>query len=149
MITKQQIQDSVKNFRAANLNSKLTQGNKSSVYQLIIDDYNSRNGKPVSRRRKNKTEKNRPEYVAPAQYGEVDGRQVEVLWPCEMIKVDSSWIVAIGYNAEQRVMKMQTEKYTYAYQDVPEAAFRTFLSTNSPGSYYSKFRKLYRGVALV
>lgn len=149
MITKQQVQDSVNSFRAANLDSKLTQANKSSVYQLIIDDYNSRGTEPVSRRRKNKSEKNRPEFVAPAQYGELEGRQVNVLWPCKMIELSSSWILAIGYNADQRVMKMQTDKYTYAYQDVPEAAFRTFLTTKSPGHYYSKFRKLYRGVALV
>jgi len=148
MITKQQVQDTVKAFRQANAQYKLTQGAKSSVYQLIVDDYKSRGNKPVSRRRYNK-KKDRPDYVAPAQYGKVEGRQVEILWPCEMLTVNSSWIEAVGYNAEQRVMKLQTNKYTYAYQDVPESAFRGFLSAQSPGHYYASFRKIYRGVAIV
>lgn len=147
MITKQQIKDTVTAFRQANTKAKLTQGNKSSIYQLIIDDFNSRKEGPVSRRRYNTETK--PDFVAPAKYSSLGKRRTEILWPCEMIAIDSSWIEAVGYNADQKVMKLQTGKYTYAYQDVPEAAYRTFFTTNSAGRYYASFRKLYRAVALV
>jgi len=148
MITKQQLKDSATAFRQVNAQYKLTKSAKSCLYQLIVDDYKSRNKSPVSRRRNNKKEY-RPNYVAPAEYGLVDGRKIQVLWPCKMVKLNSSWIIAVGYNAKQRVLKLSTEHYTYAYQDVPESAYRAFITTASPGKYFSSFKKIYKGVAIV
>jgi len=147
MITKQYVRDTVKAFRQANEKSKLTQGDKSSIYQLIIDDFNSRKDGPVSRRRYNTETK--PDFAAPAKYSKIGNRKVDVLWACKMIPITSKWIVAVGYNAEEKVMKLQTDTYTYAYQDVPESAFRAFFTTKSPGRYYASFAKLYRAVGIL
>lgn len=147
MITKKQVLNIVDSFRKVNKNCKLSQRNKSSIYQLIIDDYKSSNKQIVSHNRYNKESK--PGFVAPAKYGNIESRNTLVLWPCVMINIRSSWIKAVGYNKDERVLKLSTDKYVYAYHNVPESAYRNFLTSNSPGKYFNSFKKIYKGVAIV
>jgi len=56
----------------------------------------------------------------------------------EMIRVSSSAIRAIGYDASTRRMKITfTEGHTYDFCGVPEIVFKGLLRANSKGSYYN------------
>jgi hypothetical protein len=56
----------------------------------------------------------------------------------EMIRVSSSAITAIGYDAATRRMKIQfSAGYTYDFCGVPESVFNGLLRAGSKGTYYN------------
>lgn len=56
----------------------------------------------------------------------------------EMIRVSSSAIRAIGYDATTRSMKITfTEGHTYDFCGVPEGVFNGLLHASSKGRYYN------------
>jgi hypothetical protein len=56
----------------------------------------------------------------------------------EMIRVSSSAIRAIGYDATTRRMKITfTEGHTYDFCGVPESVFKGLLHAGSKGGYYN------------
>lgn len=56
----------------------------------------------------------------------------------EMIRVSSSAILAIGYDATTRRMKITfTEGHTYDFCRVPESVFEGLLHASSKGRYYN------------
>lgn len=152
-LTKSDLRSAVNNFKEENekLNrrQKLYAGQRSDLYQLVVDDINAKKGK-VSRRRYNRDSiKSLPTYSAPLNF---DSRASGLphLWECKMYKLTSSFITAVGYNASNRVLKLiLNDVYVYTYHDVPESAFRAFLSTNSPGKFYNRFKNTYAGFRLV
>lgn len=153
-LTKTDLRSAVKTYKEANaeLNKrqKLYAGQRSSLYQLVIDDFKVLSTKDkVSKNRKNRASlKDIPCYSAPIKFTQKTSR-VPFLWECKMIPINSSFINAVGYNSEERVLKiMMNNTYLYAYQDVPESAFNTFKSVPSPGKYYNRFAKIYAGVRL-
>jgi hypothetical protein len=56
----------------------------------------------------------------------------------EMIRVSSSAISAIGYDASTMRMKINfVQGHTYDYCRVPESVYKGLLSARSKGSYYN------------
>lgn len=56
----------------------------------------------------------------------------------EMIRVSSSAISAIGYDASTKHMKITfVQGHTYDFCKVPESVFNGLLSARSKGSYYN------------
>jgi hypothetical protein len=56
----------------------------------------------------------------------------------EMIRVSSSAIAAIGYDAATMRMKIRfTQGHTYDFCRVPESVFNAFLRSSSKGTYYN------------
>ena len=150
MLTQTNIRSMYTAFQQENEKAKVYAGQKSSIYQAIINDFKSRETKStVSKNRRDRKGLTRPSYVAPLAFGHTATRKVEILWPCEMVAVDSSFITAVGYNSEYRVLKVTMGKYTYAYQDVPEAIYQGFFNAPSVGKYYNKVKGQYAGIALV
>ena len=153
-LTKTDIRSVVKAYKEANaeLNKRqsLYAGQRSAIYQLIIDDFKTADNKnKVSRNRKNHTSlKKIPSYCAPIKFTQETSR-VPFLWECKMISINSSFINAVGYNADNKVLKiLMNGSYLYAYQDVPESAFNAFLNVPSPGRHYNRFARTYAGVRL-
>jgi len=139
-LTKTDLRAAVKAFKQANtkLNRRqeLYARQRSSLYQLVVDDINvSKEGNKVSRRRRNqKSLSQLPTFSAPIDFTQETSR-VPFLWECKMHKIkDSSFVNAVGYNAEHRVLKvLLNDVYLYSYQDVPESAFNAFLTVPSAG----------------
>jgi len=154
-LTKTDLRAAVKAFKEANATTyrrqQLYAGQRSSLYQLVVDDINaSKKGNKVSRRRCNQKSLSQvPAFSAPIDFTQETSR-VPFLWECKMHRIeDSSFVNAVGYNAEHRVLKLLlNETYLYAYQDVPESAFNAFLTVPSAGSYFNRFTKNYAGVRL-
>lgn len=58
----------------------------------------------------------------------------------EMIRVSSSAISAIGYDAATKRMKIQfTAGHTYDFCYVPESVFNGLLRASSKGAYYNDY----------
>lgn len=58
----------------------------------------------------------------------------------EMIRVSSTAISAIGYDATTMRMKITfVQGHTYDFCKVPESVFKGFLSARSKGSYYNDY----------
>lgn len=56
----------------------------------------------------------------------------------DMIRVSSSAIITIGYDASTRRMKIQfVEGHTYDFCGVPESVFSGLLRASSKGTYYN------------
>lgn len=154
-LTKTDLRSAVKGFKAANAEAKRRQklyaGQRSSLYQLIIDDLKTtKKGVKVSRSRRNqKSLSSLPSFCAPIKFSQ-ETSTVPFLWECKMHKIeDSSFITAVGYNSEQGVLKVLLNgTYLYGYQDVPESAFNAFLNAPSAGTYFNRFAKNYSGVRL-
>jgi len=53
----------------------------------------------------------------------------------EMIQVESSTIVAIGYDKESRRLRVQFKKSIYDYYDVPEYVHYEMMQSGSKGDY--------------
>ena len=151
-LTKSDLRSAVKNFQEENekleRRQKLYAGQRSDLYQLVVDDINAKKGK-VSRRRYNKQSLSElPTYSAPLDFNNTKGG-LPFLWECPMHRISSSFIKAVGYNKENRVLKLiLNSTYVYVYHDVPESAFRAFLTVSSPGKYYNRFKNTYAGFRL-
>lgn len=153
-LTKTDLRSAVSAYKEANaeLNRRqsLYAGQRSSLYQLIIDDMEAtKTQAKVSKARHNQASlKDIPSYSAPIKFTQETSR-IPFLWECKMHAVRSSFINAVGYCKEERVLKiLMNNTYLYAYQDVPESAFTVFLNTKSVGGYYNKFARNYAGVRL-
>lgn len=65
----------------------------------------------------------------------------------EMINVDSSNVSAIGYDADNAILKIQFKNGNlYEYYDVPQFEFDGLLNSDSKGNYghqniYNKYRQ--------
>lgn len=56
----------------------------------------------------------------------------------EMIRVDSSAIIAVGYDPEQRLLKIRfAQGHIYDFCNVPQEVFEEFMSALSKGTYYN------------
>ena len=152
-LTKTDLRSAVKAFKQTNAEADRRQnlyaGQRSSLYQLIIDDINAKEGGKVSRKRRNQKSLSQvPAFSAPIDFTQSNST-VPLLWECKMHPVESSFINAVGYNTEHRVLKiLMNGTYLYAYQDVPESAFNAFLTVPSAGKYFNRFTKNYAGVRL-
>jgi hypothetical protein len=132
-----------------NRRQKLYVGQKSDLYQLIVDDINSKKGKAIHHRHNKKSINSLPNYSAPLDFTNTKNT-IPFLWECQMQPVQSSFIKSVGYNKQHRVLKLiLNNTYVYFYHNVPESAFRTFLNTNSPGLYYNKFKNIFAGFRVV
>ncbi|WP_454765576.1 KTSC domain-containing protein [Cupriavidus campinensis] len=57
-----------------------------------------------------------------------------------MIRVNSSWIAAIGYDPGARRMCIRTDQgKTYDFCGVPQEIFDSFLASGSKGRYYDTY----------
>jgi hypothetical protein len=57
----------------------------------------------------------------------------------EMHRVESSWIAAIGYEADaEEVYVRVIEGGRYAYMDVPLEVWRSFLAADSKGTFVNE-----------
>lgn len=55
----------------------------------------------------------------------------------DLIRIDSSNIYAIGYDAAERILEIQFRSGgVYRYYDVPQAVHREFMSSISKGRYF-------------
>lgn len=148
-LTKRDLKAAIKAFKETNKKENRRQelyiGQRSSLYQLIVDDI--KKGKVSSNRKNRKSLNELPKYVAPLEFTEEN--KVPFLWSCKMHTISSSFINAVGYNEKHRVLKIiLNNTYTYAYQDVPFSAFNTFISSKSAGKYFNRFIKNYSGIRL-
>lgn len=143
MITNKQVCTIVKEFKLLNADERgkerLTQGQKSQIYQLLIDDYKLRTFKSTPG-----THSEQKEFVSSAEYtfGSI-GRRKKVLWPCKMVNTKSSFIRSIGYCNTEHILKIVTQSangtiYAFAYCDVPKIRYTKFLSAKDKGVYYNR-----------
>lgn len=134
MITKKVLLSKVKEFRKQNEATKLTHGQKSKLYGLITKDFTK------TKIKKGWTPK--PKKVGSPLFGNY-GKRVNLLWPCTMHTVSSSFILSIGYNKEHKVLKVVTQQnrkstvYAYAYFDVPFELVQEFMSVRSKGIFFN------------
>lgn len=57
----------------------------------------------------------------------------------EWVAVQSSNVAAVGYDAERRVLGVRFSNGSeYEYRDVPESVYTNFLTSESPGQYFSR-----------
>lgn len=152
-LLKSDIKSAVEAFKKANKENNraksLYAGQRSNLYELIRQDNLAKRDVKASRRRYNKKSiNNLPSFVAPLAF---EGHSaLPSLWECKMTKLKSSYITAIGYNANSRVLKLiLNDVYVYAYQDIPESAYNIFLNSSSPGRYFNRFKQTYAGIRLV
>lgn len=141
MLTKRQLLDKVSEFHRLNKEETLTRKQKSDLYQLLIEDYQ---GRPHKRPVKETTTKQIRE-----PFYESFGRRGLLLWPCEMKRVESSFVHSIGYCESERVLKIvlwDTEReynkvYAYAYHDVPADRYEELVRAcdeESAGKFYNR-----------
>lgn len=57
----------------------------------------------------------------------------------DMISVDSSDIVAVGYDTKLHILRVQFRRGTYDYFDVPEEIFEGLLTASSVGRYHREY----------
>ena len=142
MLTKQQLLTKVSEFHKLNKENILTRKQKSDLYQLLIDDYQ---GRPHKR---SKPQPQKAKHLREPFY-ESYGRRGLLLWPCDMVRVDSSFVHSYGYCESERVLKIvlwDTEKeynkaYAYAYHDVPQERYEEFVracDNESAGRFYNR-----------
>lgn len=59
----------------------------------------------------------------------------------KMIPVSSSNLVAVGYDPQTMILRIQFKSGIYDYYEVPESIFDGLLSSSSKGSYHHSFIK--------
>ena len=142
MLTKQQLLTKVSEFHNLNKEQALTRRQKSDLYQLLIDDYQARPCKRPATAPQKAKQLREPFY-------ESHGRRGLLLWPCDMVRVDSSFVHSYGYCESEHVLKIvlwDTEKeynkaYAYAYHDVPKERYEGFVracNEESAGRFYNR-----------
>lgn len=58
-----------------------------------------------------------------------------------MNRVNSSKLVAVGYDASAMILRIELKNATYDYYDVPEHVYKGLISAPSHGRYYSAYIK--------
>jgi hypothetical protein len=140
----------VKSLKKITSKNKLTHGNKSSIYQMILDDMNRAKAKSPFKRRKNnrKTITQLPRFSAPLNF--VGNEKLVQLWPCSMNELNHTYINALGFNPQYDVLKVKVGNSTYSYQAVPYSVYMTFLNTDSLNleKYYTYVESTYPCVVM-
>lgn len=58
-----------------------------------------------------------------------------------LIRVNSSNLVAVGYDASSRTLRIQFNSGLYDYYDVPESIYEGLMSAPSHGQYHARYIK--------